>query len=271
MRWLKQRISRVHLEVRRGSRKQAILYCLKSLETTPTSSESSSELCNDTNALTLSTGEDSISTGVHLYGWQGTPEELISSLKPTKQTQKERLQQLKKKIDDGQNEIDIINEDFEIWVKYNRSLRLYKTLITPKRNHEVEVIVIQGPTGTGKSKYAQDNYPDAYWKQRSIWWDGYENDETVVIDEFYGWIPYDTLLRICDRYPLLVETKGGQIQFTAKRIIITSNSVPNNWYKNVYFDSFVRRVSKWLVFPQWGERQSYTDYSQAISKFVNNV
>lgn len=109
-----------------------------------------------------------------------------------------------------------------------------------------------------------ENYPDAYWKQRSQWWDGYMNHEVVVIDEFYGWLPYDTLLRLCDRYPLMVETKGGQVNFCAKTIVITTNGVPNTWYKNVYFPAFARRVTKWHVLPMWGIHSTYTDWAEAV-------
>jgi len=128
------------------------------------------------------------------------------------------------------------------------------------RNHSMLVTVIVGPTGTGKSKYVYENFPNAYWKQRSQWWDNYNDQETTVLDEFYGWIPYDTLLRICDRYPLLVETKGGQVNFRSNHVVITSNSIPQTWYKNIYFDAFIRRVTSWVVMPTLGNIQETDDY-----------
>ena len=35
-------------------------------------------------------------------------------------------------------------------------------------------------------------------------------------DDFYGWIKFDEMLRLLDRYPLLVETKGGTTHFTSR-------------------------------------------------------
>lgn len=134
----------------------------------------------------------------------------------------------------------------------------------------MEVIVLQGPTGTGKSKWCMDNYPDAYWKQRGNWWDNYSGEETVIIDEYYGWLPYDFLLRLCDRYPLLVEIKGGQVQFNSKRIIFTTNAVPNTWYKNVYWPAFERRVNEWHVFPVWGMHVFYEKFCEAVGHMVTN-
>ena len=128
------------------------------------------------------------------------------------------------------------------------------------RDHDMQVIVICGPSGTGKSKWALEFDKSAYWKQRSQWWDGYVGQATVVLDEFYGWLPYDTLLRLCDRYPLLVETKGGQTNMSAKTIIITSNKSPSHWYKDVYFPAFKRRVSTWLFMGEGNIHLSFNNW-----------
>jgi len=170
---------------------------------------------------------------------------------------------IKKAIDDGSTDLQLADLDFPIWVQNYRGLLHYRQLKSTPRNHPVEVRVIVGPTGTGKSKYCMENYPSAYWKQRSNWWDGYMDHETVIIDEFYGWLPFDTLLRICDRYPLLVESKGGQINFTASRIVLTSNKIPERWYANVYFPAFARRVSLWTIMPTWGDPFTTDDYGKA--------
>lgn len=114
-----------------------------------------------------------------------------------------------------------------------------------------------------------DNYPEAYWKQRSQWWDTYECHETVVLDDFYGWLPYDVLLRAADRYPLQVETKGGQAVFLAKTLIITSNNTPAQWYKNVNLQALIRRVDKWMYLGLDNmkvETESYEVFCNAIDR-----
>lgn len=183
---------------------------------------------------------------------------------------KEALLKMKEMIDDNKSEMEIADFDFPVYLSVYRGLERYRLLKSKPRDHEVNVVVIQGPTGTGKSRYAMDKFPNAYWKQRSNWWDGYANHETVVIDEFYGWLPYDLLLRICDRYPLMVETKGGQVNFVASTVVFTTNSLPERWYKNVYFKSFIRRVSKWMILPVWGEMSEYEDYTNALKDMIDN-
>lgn len=89
-----------------------------------------------------------------------------------------------------------------------------------------------GITGAGKSREAwEEAGPDGYSKDpRSKFWCGYRGQEHVVIDEFRGGIDISHLLRWLTDYPLSVETKGGAAAYCAKRIWITSNLHPNDWY-----------------------------------------
>jgi len=57
-------------------------------------------------------------------------------------------------------------------------------------------------------------------------------EETIIIDEFYGWLAWDYLLRLLDRYPFSLDTKHGTVQCSAKKIVLTSNKHPSLWYPN---------------------------------------
>ncbi len=76
---------------------------------------------------------------------------------------------------------------------------------------ERQCMVFWGKTGTGKSRRAWDEAGlDAYCKDpRTKFWDGYQDEENVVIDEFQGGIDISHLLRWLDRYPVRVEIKGA--------------------------------------------------------------
>ena len=255
-----------HLEPRKGTALQALTYCLKDLSEETLENLKSSTYENSTlNCLPLLQLPPTITINTDTQ----TVNAILSNKKSKKLKKDDRLLLLKEAIDNNKTNKDLAELDFPIWVQYAKHLDHYRTLISKPRNHPVEVIVIYGPSGTGKSKYALENFPNAYWKQRSNWWDNYADHETVVFDEFYGWIPYDMLLRICDRYPLLVETKGGQVNFNAKTIVFTTNQIPERWYKNIYFKAFIRRVSKWIIMPAWGESTETDSYIEAYKLMSN--
>ncbi len=68
------------------------------------------------------------------------------------------------------------------------------------------------------------------------WVDGYWGQEDVVIEDFSGQIHYRILLRMLDQYPNLMQVKGSSVNFCPKRIYITSNDHPSDWYPSENYD-----------------------------------
>jgi hypothetical protein len=82
-----------------------------------------------------------------------------------------------------------------------------------------------GEPGTGKSRKAHADHPEAYRKALNKWWDGYQGEEVVIIDEVEkGSAMFGHLFKIWgDRYGFIGETKGSGIAVRPKKIIIISN------------------------------------------------
>ena len=145
-----------------------------------------------------------------------------------------------------------------VFVKFNKGLSAWKDLMgfAEKRNFKTKVIALIGAPGTIKSRLTNQIGERIYngntcYKPRGEWWDGYQEDtECVIINDFYGWLKYDELLIITDRYPYnKVPIKGAYINFRPKCIVITSNAEIRSWYKfNGYQTSAVdRRVDHLFI------------------------
>lgn len=149
---------------------------------------------------------------------------------------------------------DIATKHPETYIRYFRGIQQLLQLVRPipERNFKTEVFYYWGPPGSGKSRKALEQARllsnNIYYKPRGLWWDGYEQHDSVIIDDFYGWIKYDEMLKIMDRYPYKVQIKGGFQEFTSKQIFITSNIDTCDLYKfhNFNPEAFDRRISQKL-------------------------
>lgn len=119
---------------------------------------------------------------------------------------------------------------------------------------KIKVIVLFGETGTGKTRRAFSKDPNLFKLDKSssgdtIWFDGYEGQKTLLIDDFYGWIPWGSMLNYLDVYPVRLPVKGTHTFAGWNRIYITSNKPWNEWYKTIEDQSAMeRRIHKIVKF-----------------------
>jgi len=103
---------------------------------------------------------------------------------------------------------------------------------------------IYGPTGTGKSRHTRERFPGAYYKMPNKWWDGYQGEEVVIIEDFDAM--HDKLgyhLKIwADHGFFLAEQKGGVVSIRPKKIVITSNyEIRDIWNDKTTYGPLERR------------------------------
>lgn len=103
-----------------------------------------------------------------------------------------------------------------------------------------------GATGTGKSRKAREENPGAYIKDpQERWWDGYEDQEVVIIDDFdkYQIKQGGDMKRWLDHYPFQAPVKGGYKLIRPQKIIVTSNYHPDEiWEDSQTQDPIKRRI-----------------------------
>nr|WAE43273.1 MAG: replication associated protein [Cressdnaviricota sp.] len=85
---------------------------------------------------------------------------------------------------------------------------------------------IYGPSGSGKTTSVWDKYPDLYEKMHNQWWDDYEMQEVVLLDEFDAHNVKDlaTQLKAWAGWSVFRgEIKGASMKLRPKKFIVCSN------------------------------------------------
>ena len=191
-----------HIEKRMGSQKQAIDYCKK---------------------------DDGRIKGPWEFGdakEQGKRTDLI---------------EVSDKIKSGVKTIDIVKENTETYIKYSRGIEKAKFWLDKEKSNklrEVEVYVYYGLEGIGKSHKVYHEFKDFFKLDKDsgqdIWYDGYDGEDTLWIEDFHdSWFSFTQLKQTLDKYPLRLKIKGGFTWANWTKVIITANTAPIFWYNGV--------------------------------------
>lgn len=163
---------------------------------------------------------------------------------------KSSTQAMAERAAEGESLRELARSDPGTFVRISSGLIRLRTALNNPSRRTVHTTVRWGRPGCGKS-YSCPVDEDTYWlsfKSTGIWWDGYDGQSTIVIDDFSGeWIPYHYLKRLLDGYPLMLSVHGGFIAAAYENVIITSNDSPNEWYpwgnRGLDRDSLLRRLN----------------------------
>ena len=139
------------------------------------------------------------------------------------------------------------------FVRYHKGFAALRSALAPVRDWVPDVTVYWGSTGVGKSRRAREETtaPYVWGPEMGKWFDGYESQEHVIMEEFRGQLPFGFMLRLLDRYECRVEYKGGSCQFSPRKIVITSTKHPRDWYSDLEgsdkLDQLLRRINCGIV------------------------
>ena len=195
----------IHWEVRRGTQAQAIAYASK---------------------------RDTRADGPWEYGER----------RETRPGRRRDLEAVAGRIRDGQS-FETIRDEFPAEsIQFRRSImeacREEKRREYRHKFRDVHVTVFYGDPGTGKTRSVYDTegveniFTLTKCHNGSIWFDGYDYEPVLLIDDFRGWIAFEMLLKILDRPPYRLAIKGSYDYAAWTKVYITSNHPIEDWYRS---------------------------------------
>lgn len=138
---------------------------------------------------------------------------------------------------------------------YNRAMSIIGNV-----QRKVEVIYVEGETGSGKTSGAYSNYSDIFRAsvadKTSFPFNGYHGESTLLLDELRpNQFKPAELFQILDGYPMTVDVKGGKFPAMWSRVLITTAMPLSEWFKDRDDQrgqdnnrkQFERRITKHLI------------------------
>lgn len=222
-----------HFEARRGTAKQARHYCMKEDPT-----------C-DCNICIAERAAPTFVEGPWEFG------------EMSHQGQRADLMEIQRDLDRGVSLQQISRNNFPEFVRFGSAFKNYKRMNTAKRDFKPLVILICGPSGTGKSRFAHKlgkmlgsfyKIPD---KHTGFWCDDYDGEDVFFIDEMNGnKCTPEFFNGLIDRYEFVVPSHGSAgHQLISRYIIIATNYAPKYWWKKRNADQVkqtMRRID-WVM------------------------
>lgn len=143
---------------------------------------------------------------------------------------------------------DDIVECYASHMKFAKEIMYYAKKQRTATWRNVAVEIYWGDTRTGKTRKVMDMGGVFKWTPCDpIWFDGYDGEKILLIDEFYGQTRCNVMLELLEGHQCRLPVKGGFTFAEWDRVFITSNTDPKDWYPNVPAEvraAFHARVSK---------------------------
>lgn len=162
------------------------------------------------------------------------------------------LDDIVEQMKQGKKLTDVMLENPKTYCQYRNGLRDINATIVKKNVpawRDVDVELVTGPTGVGKTRDAVTKMPDAYKTEgRSLaWWQDYDGEDELIIDEYDNDVPITQLLNILDGYKLRLNVKGSHTYANWTKVVITTNLKVHELHSNAkpaHRDALFRRIKK---------------------------
>jgi len=194
---------------------------------------------------------------------------------PSKQeAQQQQWQELLKAAKDRQLELiatknpRLFVQNFHRW----KSIGDHYLQSFPKVESRTCIWLHSRKSGTGKSRWCEQNFPNAYRKSlTSKFFQGYVDQDTILIEDLdTSHVSFGHDLKLWgDIYPLLVEIKQFHVYLVHRRLIVTSNyEIAELWQDQRLVDAIRRRFLEFRVV-EW-ENNDALVWHRGDQGYLNN-
>lgn len=172
-------------------------------------------------------------------------------------------------LKNGKKLEDVILENPKVYCQYRNGLKDVAAICQKKRvpkYREVEIILISGPTRCGKTRLAME---EATFKTEGSkisanhglgWWDGYNEDEIILIDEYSNDVACKNMLTLLDGYPINLPIKGSFTNAFFKKVYITTNLKIDEIHTNALPEHrkafFARILERGKIIDMWPKAEN---------------
>lgn len=154
-----------------------------------------------------------------------------------------------------------------VFVRYSRGLERLAFYSYKPAWRSVKCFFLCGPPGTGKTSFVYDTfgYENVYVMAggKLEWFDGYQGQDVLLIDEYSGGIESQALLRLLDGHPYQMPVKGDFVWARYTRVFITANE---HWLQGAS-PALKRRFASGGYFSLERQRGGYPE----LAEFVRGV
>lgn len=173
---------------------------------------------------------------------------LLESGTPKRQGERKDLDAVKEIIEAGGNDNDLADANWSSYLRYHKAYAEYRRVRLRASTNDfrrVRVVVLAGRTGCGKTRFATKYSSYTISGSELQWWDGYQGEKAILIDDYNSAARIEYLLRILDGHQLRLPIKGSFTYAQWTLVFITTNE---RWLHDgapkFHKEALSRRISK---------------------------
>jgi len=195
------------------------------------------------------------------YKYVGKVETRISDVfewgtfKADEQGKRNDILEVTKLIEKSQSTLGVARSNPVVWVKYHKGLTSFCNELHREKakaawrgsdaesgDSPLRTIIVSGPSGSGKTSWCHKDAAQFDLRIYTLmnpatngatWFDHYEGEEALLIDDYHGWLNFDFLLKVLDGYCLQVQTKGSTTYARWTTVYLTSTKCWEDWHPNM--------------------------------------